>query len=73
MKIFVDIDGVLITKVGELAVGAEPFLRHIITHHQPYWLSTRTRDGTHVGAVRAFHSLLPEELVCRIFELPLDL
>jgi len=47
MKLFLDIDGVLLTKLGSLADGAEAFLLWAVENREPYWISTRTRDGTH--------------------------
>ena len=29
-----------------------------IENHEPYWISTRTRDGSHRGALRALHRKL---------------
>ncbi len=63
MRLYLDIDGVLLTKRGDLANGAEAFLRWAIANHEPVWLSTRTRDGTHRGALRAFHGLLDPALI----------
>lgn len=63
MKLYLDIDGVLLTKGGALADGAEAFLRWAIAAHDPFWISTRTRDGAQRGALRAFHGLLAPELV----------
>jgi hypothetical protein len=36
MKLFLDIDGVLIDKYGHLADGAEAFLQWAIDNHEPY-------------------------------------
>jgi hypothetical protein len=58
MKLFLDIDGVLLTKRGNLAEGAETFLLWAIRNHDPFWISTRTRDGSHRGALRAFHDMI---------------
>ena len=63
MKLFLDIDGVLLTKRGDLAQGAEAFLRWCIGDHDPFWISTRTRDGSIRGARRAFHNMLDMELI----------
>ncbi|CCQ74194.1 hypothetical protein [Magnetospira sp. QH-2] len=66
MKMFLDIDGVLLTRQGGLSVGAEIFLRHIVDKHEAYWLSTRTNNGTLDGARKAFHGLLHINLIERI-------
>ena len=63
MKLFLDIDGVLLTKRGSLAEGAEAFLLWAVENHKPYWISTRTRDGTHRGALRAFHGKLDPQTI----------
>jgi len=44
LRIYLDIDGVLLTKDGNLAQGAETFLHWAIGNHEPFWNSTHTRD-----------------------------
>ena len=63
MKLFLDIDGVLIDKYGNLADGAVSFLQWAINNHEPYWISTRTRDGTHRGALIGFHGKIDETII----------
>jgi hypothetical protein len=63
MQLYLDIDGVLLTKRGVLSEGAETFLRWCVGKHDPFWISTRTRDGSIHGALRAFHNLLDPDLV----------
>jgi len=63
LRLYLDIDGVLLTKRGNLAQGAETFLRWAIGNHEPFWNSTRTRDGSTRGAHRAFHNMLDMELI----------
>ena len=63
MRLFLDIDGLFLTIRGELAEGTELFLKWAIEHHQPYWISSRTRDGSHTGAVNAFYNCLEPSLI----------
>jgi hypothetical protein len=63
MKVYLDIDGVLILRGGTLAAGAEPFLRWVSANHKPIWLSTRTRTGVTKAAVSAFECVLPGDLI----------
>ena len=66
MRLYLDIDGTLLTKQGTLAEGAEAFLQWATLEHVVYWLSTRTRDGTGRGAEQAFTGLLPSELIAAV-------
>lgn len=43
MNIYLDIDGVLITKNGQPAEYVEEFLEHIINKHNVFWLTTHCR------------------------------
>jgi hypothetical protein len=63
VNLYLDIDGVLLTKRGALAEGAGTFLRWAVERHEPAWISTRTRDGSIRGALRAFHGLLEPSLI----------
>lgn len=43
MNIYLDIDGVLITKEGNSAQGVAEFLKFITASHNVYWLTTHCR------------------------------
>ncbi len=43
MNIYLDIDGVLLTKHGEPAPHIEEFLKHIIENHNVFWLTTHCK------------------------------
>lgn len=43
MKIYLDIDGVLLTKNGDPATGLLEFLKKV-TEHDCYWLTTHCKD-----------------------------
>jgi hypothetical protein len=45
MKIYLDIDGVLLTKTGEPATGLLDFLKRV-TEHDCYWLTTHCKDDS---------------------------
>lgn len=44
-KLYLDIDGVILTKDGRPAEGAEPLLDFILKHFDCYWLTTHCRHG----------------------------
>ena len=46
MNIYLDIDGVLLTKHGEPAEGVTDFLRHVVKNHTVYWLTTHCKGDT---------------------------
>ena len=66
MRLFLDIDGVLLLRGGPLAPGAEAFLRWAVANHTPRWLSTRTRTGHNTGACRAFAPLICMDIISTI-------
>ena len=44
-KLYIDIDGVLLTKKNtKAAIGAEEFINYAIEHFECYWLTTHCRD-----------------------------
>jgi len=45
VNIYLDIDGVLITKNGQPSHGVKNFLEYITSNHDVYWLSTHCRGG----------------------------
>ncbi len=45
MNIYLDIDGVLLTKNGRPAPGLKEFLEQIVGRHSCYWLTTHCRGG----------------------------
>jgi hypothetical protein len=60
MNIYLDIDGVLITKDGGPAHGVLEFLKYITDNHQACWLTTHCR-GDAETAVRYLQDKLPAE------------
>ena len=70
MRLYLDIDGVLLDKRGRLAEGATDFLAFAIEQFEPFWISSRTRDGSLRGALRAFHGLIEPEIVQAITPAP---
>jgi hypothetical protein len=60
MKIYLDIDGVLITKDGQPAKSVIPFLKNVTDNHQTYWLTTHCKGDASM-AVHYLKKLLPAE------------
>lgn len=64
MRLFLDIDGVLIRGADadvwngtwEVAPHAEEFLEWVLEHYQPVWLTARDMDGSGGGIHAAFRS-----------------
>lgn len=51
MNIYLDIDGVLLTKSGDQANYVKEFLEYVLKNHQVYWLTTHCK-GDAVFTVR---------------------
>lgn len=60
MNIYLDIDGVLITKTIRPAEGVTEFLKHMTENHDCYWLTTHCKDGQ-CHAKRYVEGVLPKE------------
>ena len=45
MKIFLDIDGVLLTRDHKIPAYGEEFISYLISHHECFWLTTHCRGG----------------------------
>ncbi len=45
MKIYLDIDGVLLTRDHKIPEYAEEFISYLISHHEVFWLTTHCRGG----------------------------
>ena len=61
MKIYLDIDGVLLTKHGEPATGLLEFLKKV-TEHDCYWLTTHCKDDSVKSVQQHLSQKLPEEI-----------
>jgi len=44
MNIYLDIDGVLLANDRQPALHADTFIKHLVTHHDVYWLTTHCRS-----------------------------
>ncbi len=64
MKLYLDIDGVLLTRNGSLANHAREFLEWAIENFECYWLTTRDRRGLE-NIISAFKQQLPIALIQR--------
>lgn len=60
MNIYLDIDGVLLTKAGEPAEGVAGFLRRAVASHEVYWLTTHCKGDTGPVVAHLRHRL-PQE------------
>lgn len=45
IKLYIDIDGVILTKKHNLPKGVNEFIRFITTNYDCYWLTTHCRNG----------------------------
>ena len=45
MKVYLDIDGVLLTHDHKIPEYLEEFISYLMKHHQCYWLTTHCRGG----------------------------
>jgi hypothetical protein len=61
MNIYLDIDGVLLTKYGTLVPGAPDFIKNIIDKHDVYWLTTWCKDGKSDRALGILKKHFPKE------------
>lgn len=62
MNIYLDIDGVLLTREGELAIGATEFIKYAARHFDVYWLTTHCMDGTPEHAIDYLNRASSEDL-----------
>lgn len=45
MNIYLDIDGVLLANEKNLALGAEGFIKYVVTNYPTFWLTTHCMDS----------------------------
>jgi len=57
MNIYLDIDGVLVSKYHEPVEGLKEFLERITGVHDCYWLTTHCRDGKNERAVEQLEAV----------------
>lgn len=62
MNLYLDIDGVLLTKRQKAAQGVEQFLRFVTQHFNCFWLTTHCRAGEN-KAVSYLAECVSEELL----------
>jgi hypothetical protein len=60
MNIYLDVDGVLLTKHGKPSEGVADFLRHMVENHNVYWLTTHCK-GDSAPIVAHLEQKLPKE------------
>lgn len=63
MNIYLDIDGVLLANEKNLAIGAEDFIKYLVTNYPTYWLTTHCMDGDPRLAVHNVGKLCKPETV----------
>ena len=51
MKIYLDIDGVLLSPDHKIPEYGEEFVTYLINHHEVFWLTTHCRGGVN-GAIK---------------------
>lgn len=62
MNIYLDIDGVLLTSEGKLAIGASEFIKYVVEHFDVYWLTTHCMNGTTEKAIQYVNQASSEDL-----------
>lgn len=63
MNIYLDIDGVLLANDKFLSVGAEDFIKYIVTRYSTYWLTTHCMDDDPSLAIENVGKLCKPETV----------
>jgi hypothetical protein len=51
VKIYLDIDGVILTRDHKIPEYGEEFVSYLISHHECFWLTTHCRGGEN-GAIK---------------------
>lgn len=62
MNIYLDVDGVLLTKSGREANFVKEFLKHVVKKHQVYWLTTHCK-GDAMFTVRFLERFFDDETI----------
>lgn len=62
MNIYLDIDGVLLTKSGNQAKFVKEFLEYVLKNHQVYWLTTHCK-GDAVFTIRFMERFFDEKTI----------
>lgn len=62
MNIYLDIDGVILTKEGKPAEHLKPFLKYITQNHDVYWLTTHCK-GNAENTIRYLSYYLNEDIL----------
>jgi hypothetical protein len=63
MNIYLDIDGVLLTKQGVLVAGAPDFIKNITNKYNVYWLTTWCKDGSSDKVLEILKKCFPVESI----------
>ena len=61
MKVYLDIDGVLLTRDRKIPEYGEEFVSYLISHHEVFWLTTHCRGGVNgaINYLSQFYSGIP--------------
>lgn len=62
MNIYLDIDGVLLTRSGNQAKFVKEFLEYVLKNHQVYWLTTHCK-GDAVFTIRFMERFFDEKTI----------
>ncbi|MDD4110561.1 MAG: hypothetical protein PHS54_03295 [Clostridia bacterium] len=62
MNIYLDVDGVLLTKAGKETNFVKEFLEHVVKNHQVYWLTTHC-NGDAMFTVRFLERFFDDETI----------
>ena len=63
MNIYLDIDGVLLANEKNLTLGAQEFIKHVVTNYPTFWLTTHCMDGDPALAIENVGKLCDPEIV----------
>jgi lipid-A-disaccharide synthase-like uncharacterized protein len=62
MNIYLDIDGVLLTKSGNQSNFVKQFLEHVVKNHKVYWLTTHCK-GDAIFTIRFMERFFDEKTI----------
>jgi len=65
MKVYLDIDGVILTRDHKIPEYGEEFVFYLLSHHEVYWLTTHCRGGEN-GAIKYLSQFYPGTTLAKL-------